>query len=151
MINEQNFKAGFVSILGKPNAGKSTLLNTLLDEKLAIVSHKIQTTRHRILGIVSEPNYQIIFSDTPGIITPEYTMHQRMMTQVTSSLKDADVVLFMVDVHDDVKAAAALLSTLKINVPILVLMNKIDVFKKKGERNFASFFTENCKFCIMVV
>src|SRR5579859_7821144 len=94
-------KVGFVSIFGKPNAGKSTLLNALMGEKLAIVSPKVQTTRHRIKGILTEKDYQIIFSDTPGIIEPRYKLHEKMMQAVRNSLEDADVSLLLVDVNDN--------------------------------------------------
>src|SRR5919205_4397246 len=96
-------KAGFVNIFGKPNAGKSTLLNALLGEKLAIVSHKVQTTRHRIKAFLNkEWEYQIIFSDTPGIIEqPKYKLHEKMMKAVKNSLEDADLALLLVDIKDD--------------------------------------------------
>src|ERR1043165_9477479 len=94
-------KAGFVNIFGKPNAGKSTLLNTLMGEKLAIVSPKVQTTRHRIKGIVTEKDYQVIFSDTPGIIEPKYKLHERMMQAVKSSLEDAALAILLLDVNAD--------------------------------------------------
>src|SRR5580704_12589380 len=96
-------KSGFVAIFGKPNAGKSTLLNALLGEKLAIVSHKVQTTRHRIKGILTEKGYQIVFSDTPGIIEPKYKLHEKMMQTVKTALEDADVALLLVDVGDDLE------------------------------------------------
>ena len=86
-------KAGFVNIFGRPNAGKSTLLNALMGEKLAIVSPKVQTTRHRIKAIMTEKDYQVIFSDTPGIIEPKYKLHEKMMQAVKGSLEDADVAL----------------------------------------------------------
>jgi GTPase len=127
---ETNFKAGFVSILGKPNAGKSTLLNSIMGDKLAIVSSKVQTTRHRILGILTEPNFQMVFSDTPGIIDPEYTMHKRMMGEVSASLKDADVVIFLVDVRDDLPAAQKMLAEMTLKMKIVVAINKIDVNKR---------------------
>src|ERR1700742_2794807 len=93
-------KAGFVNIFGKPNAGKSTLLNALMGEKLAIVSHKVQTTRHRIKGILTEKDYQIIISDTPGIIEPKYKLHEKMMQAVKNSLEDAALALFLLDIRD---------------------------------------------------
>src|ERR1700754_275470 len=96
-------KSGFVSIFGKPNAGKSTLLNALMGEKLAIVSHKVQTTRHRIKGILTEKDYQIIISDTPGIIEPKYKLHEKMMQAVKGSLEDADIALLLVDMYDDLQ------------------------------------------------
>ncbi len=88
------YQSGFVSIFGKPNAGKSTLLNKLVGEKLAIVSHKVQTTRHRIKAFVNTDDYQIIFFDTPGIINPEYKLHEKMMKHVKSALEDADLALY---------------------------------------------------------
>src|SRR5580698_8788066 len=94
-------KSGFAGIFGKPNAGKSTLLNALMGEKLAIVSPKVQTTRHRIKGILTEKDYQIIFSDTPGIIEPRYKLHEKMMQAVKSSLEDADLALLLCDIRDD--------------------------------------------------
>src|ERR671921_2087900 len=94
-------KAGFVSIFGRPNAGKSTLLNALMGEKLAIVSPKVQTTRHRIKGIITEKDYQVIFSDTPGIIEPKYKLHEKMMKAVKGSLEDADIALLLVDVNEE--------------------------------------------------
>src|SRR5215212_11501843 len=98
-------KAGFVNIFGRPNAGKSTLLNALMREKLAIVSSKVQTTRHRIKAIMTEKDYQVIFSDTPGIIEPKYKLHEKMMQAVKGSLEDADVALLIVDVRDDLQDA----------------------------------------------
>src|SRR6478672_1489607 len=118
-------KAGFVSIFGKPNAGKSTLLNALMGEKLAIVSPKVQTTRHRIKGILTEKDYQVIFSDTPGIIEPKYKLHDKMMQAVKSSLEDADMALLLVDVRENWKEADEIFSSLKLSVPALVVINKI--------------------------
>ena len=93
-------KAGFVSIVGKPNAGKSTLMNSLVGEKMSIVTPKAQTTRHRILGIVNEESYQIIFSDTPGVIKPAYSLQESMMNFVQGSLIDADIILFVTDINE---------------------------------------------------
>src|ERR1700748_2139878 len=93
-------KAGFVSIIGKPNAGKSTLMNALVGEKMSIITPKAQTTRHRILGIVNGDDYQIVFSDTPGIIKPHYALHESMMTQVQGSIVDADIILLMTDINE---------------------------------------------------
>lgn len=125
------FKAGYVSIIGKPNAGKSTLLNALLKEKLAIVSPKVQTTRHRIMGIITEPDYQIVISDTPGILEPEYGMHKRMMTQVNQSLKDADVVIYLIDVTDNLAESVALFKPFKVKVQAIGVLNKIDKVSKE--------------------
>src|ERR1700754_811562 len=119
-------KSGFVSIFGKPNAGKSTLLNALMGEKLAIVSPKVQTTRHRIKGILTEKDYQIILSDTPGIIEPKYRLHEKMMQAVRSSLEDADLALLIADVFEDQQETDAIFSSLRLKVPALVVINKID-------------------------
>ncbi|MGJ7030142.1 GTPase Era [Niabella hirudinis] len=119
-------KSGFVNIFGKPNAGKSTLLNALMGEKLAIVSSKVQTTRHRIKAILTEPEYQIIFSDTPGIIEPRYKLHEKMMQSVKSALEDADVALLMVDVNDNWEESDQIFSGLRLRVPCVLVINKID-------------------------
>src|SRR5487761_2516324 len=120
-------KSGFVNIFGKPNAGKSTLLNALMGEKLAIVSPKVQTTRHRIKGILTNDNYQIIFSDTPGIIEPKYKLHEKMMQAVKGSLEDADVALLIVDAREDPSEADAIFSSLSRKVPAIVVLNKVDI------------------------
>ncbi|MBL7764548.1 MAG: GTPase Era [Chitinophagaceae bacterium] len=120
------FKSGFVGIFGKPNAGKSTLMNALLGEKLAIVSPKAQTTRNKILGILTEKNYQIIFSDTPGILKSNYKLHDRMMKEVDAVKQGTDVVLFIVDVKDDPEELMLLLDGLKTNQPVVIAINKID-------------------------
>lgn len=121
-------KAGFVNIVGKPNAGKSTLLNNLMGEKLAIVTQKAQTTRHRIFGIYNEEDLQIVFSDTPGVMEPKYGLQEKMMDFVKDSLQDADVFLFIIDITDETEANEYLIDRLnKIPVPVLILINKIDV------------------------
>jgi GTPase len=119
-------KAGFVNIFGKPNAGKSTLLNALLGEKLAIVSSKVQTTRHRIKGILSTPEYQVIFSDTPGIIVPKYRLHEKMMHAVRTALEDADLAIFLIDVNDDLDECDAVFTAIRLKAPAIVLVNKAD-------------------------
>ncbi|HTR31964.1 MAG TPA: GTPase Era [Puia sp.] len=119
-------KAGFVSIFGRPNAGKSTLLNALMGEKLAIVSPKVQTTRHRIKGILTADAYQIILSDTPGIIEPRYRLHEKMMRAVKSSLEDADLALLLLDIRDDWAENDTIFETLQLRVPAVLLLNKID-------------------------
>lgn len=125
------FQSGFVNIFGAPNAGKSTLLNALLGERLVITSHKVQTTRHRIVGILTEPNYQIVFSDTPGIIEPKYKLHQKMMLQVKSALEDADVAILMHDINEPIEEFQAIVDMLKLKVPAILLLNKIDTIKDK--------------------
>ena len=120
-------KAGFVNIFGRPNAGKSTLLNALIGEKMAIVSPKVQTTRHRIKAFLNNPGeYQIIFSDTPGIIDPRYKLHERMMHAVKTALEDADVALLIVDANDNFEETSAIFEALKLKVPAIVVLNKID-------------------------
>lgn len=134
-------KAGFVNIFGKPNAGKSTLLNALLGEKLAIVSPKVQTTRHRIKGFLTEPDqYQIIFSDTPGIIEPKYKLHEKMMHSVKSALEDADVAVLLVDVKDDREENHQLFATLRLKVPSIVVLNKTDTVKPQALEEAKAFF-----------
>lgn len=121
-------KVGFVNIFGKPNAGKSTLLNAIMGEKMAIVSSKVQTTRHRIKAFLNKPDeYQIIFSDTPGIIDPKYKLHEKMMGAVKGALEDADIALLMVDVRDDFEEIDNMFTALKLKVPCIVVMNKSDL------------------------
>ena len=135
-------KAGFVNIFGKPNAGKSTLLNSLMGEKLAIVSPKVQTTRHRIKGFLTTPEYQVIFSDTPGIIEPKYKLHEKMMKAVKNALEDADVALLIYDLKDrDLKGVDELFQSMKLKVPVIVVCNKIDVVDKETRDNVKSFFS----------
>ncbi len=121
-------KAGFVNIIGHPNVGKSTLMNQLVGEQLSIVTPKAQTTRHRILGIVNEENYQIVYSDTPGIIDPAYKLQEGMMKFVYSSLKDADIILLMLECGQQKLKDERLNDFLnKTEVPLIVLLNKIDL------------------------
>jgi GTPase len=121
-------KAGFINIIGNPNVGKSTLMNILVGEKISIVTPKMQTTRHRILGIVNGEDYQIVYSDTPGILKPSYRMQDAMVRSVKTAITDADVILYMTDVvekpdkHEDVLDKLA-----KIETPVILLINKIDL------------------------
>lgn len=121
-------RAGFVAIVGKPNVGKSTLMNQLVGERLSIITSKAQTTRHRILGILNGDDFQLIYSDTPGIIQPQYELHQRMMSFVHSSLEDADVVLFVTDIYEqyDEEPVVQRLRKIALGVPVLLLINKVD-------------------------
>lgn len=135
-------KAGFVNIFGKPNAGKSTLLNALMKEKLAIVSPKVQTTRHRIKGILTTDDYQVIFSDTPGIIDPKYKLHEKMMAAVKSALEDADLALLIVDAKDSPEEANEIFSQLRLKVPALVLLNKADKVKEDRLNELKTYFAE---------
>lgn len=143
-------KSGFVNIFGKPNAGKSTLLNALMGEKMAIVSPKVQTTRHRIKGILNDKDYQIIFSDTPGIIEPKYKLHQKMMQAVKSGLEDADVALLIVDVKDDIEEADAIFSSLSLKVPAIVVLNKTDLVNEETIKKLVDFFSAR-QYCTKVM
>lgn len=146
-------KVGFVNIFGRPNAGKSTLLNALLGEKLAIVSPKVQTTRHRIKGFLTEKDqYQIIFSDTPGIIEPKYKLHERMMQSVKSALEDADIGILLMDVKDNAEENNQLFTALKLKVPCLVVVNKMDSVKPGKVQEVADYFKKQpyCKKVITV-
>ncbi|MEN8251428.1 MAG: GTPase Era [Bacteroidota bacterium] len=128
MEQAKEHKAGFVSIIGKPNVGKSTLMNQLVGERLSIITSKAQTTRHRIMGILSGEDFQVIYSDTPGILKPEYELHQTMMKFVSASMEDADILLFVTDLYD--KYDEALLHRLKnAKQPIILILNKIDLAK----------------------
>jgi len=119
-------KAGFVSIIGKPNAGKSTLMNALVGENMSIITPKAQTTRHRILGIVNEEEYQIVFSDTPGVIKPHYALHESMMHQVDGSIVDADLILLVTDIYEEFDETDVLKKLEGSLAPIAVLVNKVD-------------------------
>jgi GTP-binding protein Era len=120
-------QSGFVSIIGKPNVGKSTLMNALVGEKLSIISPKVQTTRHRIMGILSKPEYQLVFSDTPGIIEPKYKLHGNMMQFVNESLTDADVVIYLTDTFTSTEKDAELIERIKvIQTPLIIVVNKVD-------------------------
>lgn len=123
-------KAGFVNIFGKANAGKSTLMNALMGEKLAIVSPKVQTTRHRITGVVTTPEYQIVFSDTPGIIDPRYRLHEKMMGAVKSALEDADVAMLLMDGRGNVQENLELFGSLKLKAKSILVINKSDTLMK---------------------
>ena len=125
-------KAGFVNIIGNPNVGKSTLMNVLIGEKLSIITHKAQTTRHRILGILNEDNYQIVFSDTPGIIKPAYKLQESMMNFVQSAFQDADVLIYMVEMGEKQLKDKALFEKIRsTKIPLLLLLNKIDLSEQK--------------------
>ncbi len=121
-------KAGFVNIIGNPNVGKSTIMNALVGEKLSIITQKMQTTRHRIKGIVSGDDFQIVYSDTPGILKPNYKLQETMMKFVDSALIDADVILFVTDVIEKTdKNPEYIEKVRKSNMPVIVLINKIDL------------------------
>ena len=146
-------KAGFVNIFGKPNAGKSTLLNAFMGEKMAIVSHKVQTTRHRIKAILSTDDYQIIFSDTPGIIDPKYKLHEKMMQAVKGSLEDADVALLIADAGEDPAESHDIFQKLKLKAPVIVVLNKTDSVRDAAKlESVKTFFSEQpyCKEVVLI-
>ncbi|MFY0689100.1 MAG: GTPase Era [Cyclobacteriaceae bacterium] len=126
-MHNTDFKSGFVSIIGKPNVGKSTLLNALVGEDLSIITSKAQTTRHRIMGILSGKDFQIVYSDTPGILEPEYELHKSMMKFVNESLADADIILFVVDLMDKYENEPIIDILNEIDTPVILVMNKTDL------------------------
>ena len=145
-------KSGFVNIFGKPNAGKSTLLNALMGEKMAIVSHKVQTTRHRIKAILTGPDHQIIFSDTPGIIEPKYKLHEKMMQAVKGSLEDADVALLIADLREEPEESNAIFAALRLKAPALVVLNKSDKVTEEELKKAVEFFKQQpyCKEVLVI-
>lgn len=142
-------KAGYINILGKPNAGKSSLMNAMLGEKLSIITNKAQTTRHRILGIVNTDEVQMIFSDTPGIVAPQYKLHQKMMDTIEESLKDADIFLLVIDAADkhamepDSELYQKVEQKLQhVKVPVIIAVNKIDLIQQKKLEELVSLLKE---------
>jgi GTPase len=144
-------KSGFVNIFGKPNAGKSTLLNAFMGEKMAIVSHKVQTTRHRIKAILTSAEYQIIFSDTPGIIDPKYKLHEKMMNAVKGSLEDADVALLLADATEMPDESHEIFLKLRLKAPVIVVLNKVDHAKDATKLAELKAFFEAQTYCKEVV
>lgn len=134
-------KVGFVNIFGKPNAGKSTLLNMLATQKLAIVSPKVQTTRNRIKAIITEKDFQIILSDTPGIIEPKYRLHEKMMQAVKGALEDADVALLIADIKDDWNENALIFDSLALRSKSILVLNKIDKADDRKIQEAIQFFS----------
>lgn len=131
---EHKHKAGFVNIVGNPNVGKSTLMNDLVGERVSIITSKAQTTRHRIMGIVNTPDYQIVFSDTPGVLAPKYKLQESMLAFSEGALTDADILLYVTDVVEDpTKNADFLARVAAEKVPVLLVINKIDLLKGNGE------------------
>ena len=138
-------KAGFVSLIGKPNVGKSTLMNALVGEKLSIVTPKAQTTRHRILGIVNEADYQIVFSDTPGVIKPVYGMQESMMSFVTGSIVDADIILFVTDINEKYDESDVIEKLSKTTSPVAIVINKIDKSNEELVKEKIEYWSETLK------
>lgn len=141
-MTEIKHRAGFVNIIGLPNAGKSTLMNALLGQKLSIVTAKAQTTRHRIMGILNGEDYQIVYSDTPGVLDPKYKLHEGMMKAVGSALSDADLILMVIDGNDRTPFHADTLNKLKkMDVPIFVVLNKLDLIGNTKADELFQFWT----------
>ena len=134
MEERQTHKSGFVNIVGNPNVGKSTLMNDLVGERISIITSKAQTTRHRIMGIVNAPEYQIVFSDTPGVLSPKYKLQESMLGFSEGALTDADILLYVTDVVEDpTKNADFLAKVAKEKIPVLLVINKIDLVKNQEE------------------
>jgi GTP-binding protein era len=134
MTTSTPHKAGFVNIVGNPNVGKSTLMNDLVGERLSIITSKAQTTRHRIMGIVNTDDYQIVFSDTPGVLKPKYKLQQSMLDFSTGALTDADVLVYVTDVVEDPSKNADFVEKVaREKVPVLLVINKIDLLKDQNE------------------
>lgn len=138
-----NFKAGFVNIVGNPNVGKSTLVNAFMGEKISIVTPKVQTTRHRILGFLTQENHQIIFSDTPGIVQPNNKMQNRMLAYSFSALEDADILLYLTDIEDIRRVNEDFVSKANnISTPLFLIINKIDIRKPEEVAKAKIFWQE---------
>lgn len=136
-------KAGFVNIIGNPNVGKSTLMNALVGEKLSIITSKAQTTRHRIFGIVNGEDFQMVFSDTPGVIKPAYKLQESMMDFVKSAFEDADVLVYMVEIGEKkLKDDAFFTKLSKTGIPVLLLLNKIDTSSQEELEAQVTFWKE---------
>ncbi|HTE31832.1 MAG TPA: GTPase Era [Chryseolinea sp.] len=140
-MDPKPFKSGFVSIVGKPNVGKSSLMNKLMGENLSIITPKAQTTRHRIMGILTGDGYQIVYSDTPGILEPKYSLHEAMMSYVKVSLEDADMILLVVALEDKYEPDLFERFT-RINTPILLIINKVDLSKGSQADDKAVYWKE---------
>lgn len=136
-------KSGFVNIVGSPNVGKSTLMNRLVGERVSIVTSKAQTTRHRIIGIVNDADYQIVFSDTPGVVNAAYKLHENMMKSVNGSIKDADVLLFVTDTYEkEMNHRNTLERIKKLEIPVFCLINKMDLSDQERVFNRIKYWKE---------
>lgn len=144
-MTEKNHKSGYAAIIGKPNAGKSTLMNRILGTKISITTHKPQTTRHQVVGIYSDDDTQIIFLDTPGVISPKYELQKAMMKTVERARKDADLILFIFDPTDTHPTDEVIELLRTINKPILLIVNKIDVINKEKADRKTSLIEKNLK------
>ena len=143
-------KAGFVNIIGNPNVGKSTLMNALVGEKLSIITSKAQTTRHRIMGIVNGDDFQIVYTDTPGIVTPHYKLHEQMMTFVNSALEDADLFLLVTEIGETFKNQAVLTKIIRSNTPVILVINKIDLSDQQTIRDKIDYWQKQIPRAVIV-
>ncbi len=144
--NEIKHKAGFVSIVGKPNVGKSTLMNQLVGEKLSIITSKAQTTRHRILGIINGDDFQVVYSDTPGMVNPRYELHTSMMRYVRTALSDADLLIFVCDLFEKYNEDDVFIDKVKkTDTPIILVLNKIDLGDENKVRDKLTYWKEIIK------
>jgi len=141
-------RSGFVNIIGRPNVGKSTLMNALVGERMSIITNKPQTTRHRIIGILSDEDYQIVFSDTPGIIEdPAYKMHDAMNSFVKSTFEDGDIMLFVTEMQERYPEDAPIIQRLqKVKVPLFLVLNKTDLAKAKEIMEMIQWWTARIQF-----
>ncbi|NVK49975.1 MAG: GTPase Era [Cyclobacteriaceae bacterium] len=145
-MTPKSHQAGFVNIIGKPNVGKSTLMNILVGEPISIISPKSQTTRHRILGLTNADNYQIVFSDTPGMLKPQYELHKSMMSFVNLSLEDADIILFVTDLFETNAEIEQIIERINNSgVPVLLVINKIDLAKEGQLDEVTNYWTSRLK------
>ncbi|MDD4285020.1 MAG: GTPase Era [Fermentimonas sp.] len=143
MQQQSKHKSGFVNIVGNPNVGKSTLMNKLVGEKISIITNKSQTTRHRIIGIVNTPEYQIVYSDTPGVLQPNYKLQEQMLNFSLSALDDADVLLYVTDVVEKIDKNDKFLSKVQqLDLPVLLLINKIDQTNQESLEKFVEIWHE---------
>ncbi|MBN3581110.1 GTPase Era [Algoriphagus aestuarii] len=150
-MTQAKHQAGFVNIIGKPNVGKSTLMNILVGERLSIISSKAQTTRHRILGLTNSENYQIVFSDTPGMLKPQYELHKNMMSFVNISLEDADVILFVTDLYETDEEIEEVIEKInKSGIPVLLIINKIDLAKEGQLEAVTDYWTSRVKSDVVI-
>lgn len=127
-------KSGFVNIIGNPNVGKSTIMNVLVGEKISVITSKAQTTRHRIMGIINSDDYQIVYSDTPGIIKPHYKMHEAMMGFVKNAIDDADIILYVTDVKETIDKNQEYIDRInRLDIPVILIINKVDLVGSNEE------------------
>ncbi len=144
-MTDKNHKSGYAAIIGKPNAGKSTLMNRILGTKISITTHKPQTTRHQVVGIFSDDDTQIIFLDTPGVISPKYELQKAMMKTVERARRDADLILFIFDPTDTYPTDEVIELLRTINKPILLIVNKIDAINKEKAEKKTALIEDNLK------